>query len=615
MKSVLLLALITISLVVTPIAIADGQVSDSDLIALSNDELTFYGNETTPQLTSQIFIVGLAQNVQVNLFTGQLYDNSSQNKISIREIPSFSVSTNQQKQIDIIIVTSGAEPATYYGSIIVTAVNADNNTTKNIGVTVTIAEQAPPFIKLLLSYAYQVIILIVVLILLASALLLSRRGELAWAIVVTFGALILWFSSMIVAVFKPDIVSAIFTAIIVPLAAFIIDRVKKESDDKTTQIKTSTEVQTEAIKDDVNWVRDVMGEIATHFASFEPKFEGMSDIPRSPEILYPEKGVLERPIWDKSCKQGAVSDLPTLHLEKYYDYIELYNRYYKAAMMLTRGKTVKEFAELEKTLFFVKFEAFRKRYAQLETVLFVYLSYLIGLFGKTRLSPLKVEYPRVTRVLLFKLLEYEILTVGDYVTDKDLENALAKKQEIRKYKIDSFEEDWDKEIEDEKNDLSIKFDNYEKRQQEFQKWYNDHLKIWGATAYKRIKDDVPKGEYDRLKVWLFRKKIKNWRLSASDLDRLLKDIYYKDDIPRFYYRAGEDFRNKFRQLLQSIKDLDPLPEGFVKKERIPDVLKQFDVHKGLLDELERIGKLKEKQVIGDEEYKSIKKEILEKFKS
>ena len=611
-KFSLIFALIIISLVV-PIAIINGQVSNSDLIAISNNELTFHGNATETELTKQIFIVGVAQNVQVNFFTGQLYDNNSQNKILIKDIPSFSLSTHEQKQIDITIETSGAKPATYYGSIIVLATNSESNTTKAINITVVIKEQTQSLLEQAFSYASQFIVLIVVLALLGIAILLSRRNKLAWAIIFTFIALSLWFSSIIVSVFKPDLVTAISTAIIVPIAAFIIDRVKKESDDKTAQIKTSTEILTDSIKDDVNWAREVMGEIVTHFSSFRPEFEGMNSISRSPEIIYPERGTLDRQVWDKNCKQGSVSDLPTLHFQKYYSYVELYNRYYKAAVMLTKGKNVQAFTQLEKDSFFINFEVFRSKYAELETVLFVYMSYLIGLFGKTRLSALRIEYPRVTRVLLYRLMKYDIIDIDKYVTEKELTDALGNIKEKDKFKKENFEEENYEEIDNEKYKLALasKFYNYKTLENIFQKWYDDKLRAWGAAL--DLEFSQAKGKY-KLKKWLFKNKIKNWSLSPSDFDKLLKDIYYKDDIPVFHREAGKDFRKRYGELLESIKNLDPLPLEFVKKEKIPDILKQLDVHKGLLDELEKLDKLNKQGIIVDPEYTSVRQQILAKLK-
>ena len=60
--------------------------------------------------------------------------------------------------------------------------------------------------------------------------------------------------------------------------------------------------------------------------------------------------------------------------------------------------------------------------------------------------------------------------------------------------------------------------------------------------------------------------------------------------------------------------MDDLPLEFLKKEKIPDILKQLDVHKGLLDELEKLDKLKKEGVIDEPQFTLARQRILEQFK-
>jgi multisubunit Na+/H+ antiporter MnhG subunit len=631
-KRAILFALLVISLAAS-VALVKGQISDSNLIAvlyedsqsgliaLSNNNLTFSGDMNTNLLQRTIIVVGLEDDVQVNFFSGKLYDATSQNEISVQSVEPFSVSKNDPRTVNIAVDTSGATAETYYGSIIVTATTTENSTTTNIDVTVTITGEEPPLTNLYL-------IMGIVLVMVFSAIGLATKDKFLWlSISLICAALIIWFSSVIATVFKDPVLTAIGTAIIAPAAGYAIDAAKKRRDERVDKIKSATQILTGSIKDDIEWLRSVIGETTTHYASFNPKFEGVKKIPTTPKILYQKSELLSREYWDKNPKQGAVSDLPMLHLEKYYDYIDLYNRYYEAAIMLTKGKTNEEFEELQQGEFLTSFETFREKYAELETVLFVYMSYLIGLFGQTRLSPLKTEYPRITRVLLYRLLNYGILKPKNYVLKKkhfhrkpDFSNEKSKNYYEAQLKCRlSFDEKKSDTLNKKKEELKAKYlDDNDKDREEwaFKKWYE--------KEFEKFEECTPPSDYERnqlgnlseeKKNWairrLFKKKIKDWELSADDSEKILKDIYQRDDIPVFYKEAGKDYRYSLLELLESIKELEPLPAEFVVKEKTPEILKEHQIHKELLDDLTRLKGLKDAEVIIPKQLESATKVTLE----
>lgn len=647
-KKQLILFTLFFTLVASSTALAQAQTSDSNLIAvlyespqsnligLANNQLTFSGDSTTGSLDRIIIIAGLEDNVQVKVIPEKLYDISSQNEITVQVNPSsFLISKNEQSSVKITVDISDKEAETYNGSIIITASTADKSATTNIDINVVITEETKNIFETILSKQNQIIVIAIVLSSLAIALIFAHFDKLVIAIGISFAALIFWFSSMVVSIIETNIVAAISTAVIVPFAAYIINQVKSKSDAKTEKIKAAKEILVEASKEDIDWLRKVIGETTTHYASFNPKFEGVKEISRCPETIYHKNGVLKRNYWDANYKQGSAADLPALHLEKYYDYVDLYNSYYEAAMMLTKGKTIIEFEKLEKKDWFIKFETFRKKYAELETVLFVYISYLIGLFGQNRMSPMKVEYPRITRVLLYKLLEYGVLKPQNYVLQKkyflrsEFKNKKSKKcfETHLEYKF-YFEEKNEVLIEKTKKETKSEYPKdsvLEKRK--YDKWYEEKFEEEKSDLKKEIEKKKNSPNYKKLEVdwiesdneWairrLFKKKIEKWDFTAKESDEILKDIYEKDDIPTFYYKVGQDFRYTFTELLESIKDLVPLPPKFVAREKTLELLKDHKIQKELLNDLEKLKKLKDDHVIEDPEFKATQKEIFENFNS
>ena len=67
--------------------------------------------------------------------------------------------------------------------------------------------------------------------------------------------------------------------------------------------------------------------------------------------------------------------------------------------------------------FFDTFKNFRRVYGELQEILFVYLSYILECYSKTALSPMKLEIPRITRTLLYRLIEYGILKPFELIDD------------------------------------------------------------------------------------------------------------------------------------------------------------------------------------------------------
>jgi len=176
--------------------------------------------------------------------------------------------------------------------------------------------------------------------------------------------------------------------VVTPFLTYVISFVKDKRTERLEQEKASRKIRNDGIEKDIELLRSIMGEISTHCASFNPhlyqkefEFKKQNDStgkdPRTAlddcyKILFNKSGILSRKVWDNSRKQGLVADLPILELEKYYDFLEFYNRYYSRALTLLTGNknTNIKPSEIETDKFdFASFQAFREAYADLEKVL------------------------------------------------------------------------------------------------------------------------------------------------------------------------------------------------------------------------------------------------------
>lgn len=571
-EKVIFIALFLISLV-NSIAVAAAQDSVPQLIALSANELNFYGEEGTTQLSRTLTIVGLAEEeVQVTLFPAELYDNSSGKNVSIVAIESFSVRKNEEKIANILLNTSRASAGTYQGAIIVTATTPENITTTTITVTAKIEIEKP-----LLSVS-QLIVIVLFIIPMFFGLYWKDEWDKKW-FVPKKRLVVVFLGIFVAAVFIGAMVTSIFgdltilsSALIAPFIAYVISYVKDKRTERLEKEKASRKIRNTGIEKDIELIRNVMGETATHCASFRPNLYEENTTPQEENniphgeneklpgseydafhrILYNESGLLSKKVWEKSRRQGMISDLPMLELEKYYDYIDLYNRYYSCAIKLTK---VKKPSKISPNKFdFERFEKFREQYAELEKVIFVYLSYILGLLSKTYLSPLKVEYRRVTRTLMKKLIDYEILDPNNH------------KHGIEKFKVKYEKEPFfvkfvEKKLNEfKKKEAELKEQSKEQSKGEVEKWDNNELE-------KKFK----KWKIKKFDEWMFKetlkKRIEKWDLSAVELEQIVKEIYNRISIPTFFRKVADDFQHTYKKLKNCIKELPPLPRDCVEEEK------------------------------------------------
>lgn len=427
----ILFALLLIPLI-SSIAVAMAQDSVPRLITLSTNELNLVGTEGVTNLGQTLRMVGIGdEKVDVKLFSADLYDNNSGKTISLNEmniVPDlFSLSRNEEKTVNITLNTLGASAGTYQGTILVTATTTTNITDTKVKVTVKIKIENP--------WIYQWVPVIVTLVLIAVALnlpeeqkflngapnLLSRYySKKTVLVILSISSVFLWFLSLVTSSFgEPS--NIISTILIGPFIGYVIYYVKDLREERKEMEKASRALRAEGITKDIELLRNILGEITSHFASLRSEY-------------YHKSGLLSRESWDKSSKQGMISDIPTGRIAKYYGFVDLHNAYYSCSMKLSTEKDKNKSKKPEASQPNSRFEEFRNKYLELETILFVNLSYDIGLFGASYLSPLPVGYPRVSETLVFKLKEYEVLKPSDYEENDD-----SFKKKIEKRDMDLLE--------------------------------------------------------------------------------------------------------------------------------------------------------------------------------
>lgn len=359
----------------------------SDFVILSDTQVSLVGIEGGAVLSRSVNVIGIADGpVTVTVFPTELYDKDSGASISGSAInisqSSFTLTRNGEEIINISLNIAGATAGNYVGTIIVTAENGTTIEHTNINVTVTI--------KTIISSILPWIFLSGIVVSTAIAFLLGERRHSSKFVVVAVGmvAVSLWLASIkLSSFFDPN--NIISTILIGNLVGYIVYYVKDVRESNKDLEKTTREIRNKGLETDIELIRNLFGEITAHHTSF------VSD--------YSESGLLSRKVWDASAKEGIISDLPTRKLEEYYSFVNIYNRYYAHAVELLNKKKMKDITEAE--FDFKKFDVFRTAYSELENVIFINLQYDIGLVSYTRLSPLESGYPRVSRMLLYALID------------------------------------------------------------------------------------------------------------------------------------------------------------------------------------------------------------------
>ena len=376
------------------VAVTTAQDTLYPLVALSSDHIAFYGKEGNDTAKSTITVVGLAEKkVDVTLSSATFYQNGSSNSVKFTK---FQISVDQNETTkDLSENIKGAEAGTYYGTIIATAEAPEENmTSTRIGVTVTIEGDETSAIWINSFIAGFLFIMFV----------------LPWAVAVYWKdewgedskrLLLLIFGIIVSASFVLAIVTKVFGdltllsgVLITPFLAYVVYYIKDQREARQSCTKTATELRNKGLEKDLDFLKDILGEIAKHYASFNSN-------------RFSEKGLLPTKKWDEYSTQGVIMELDAGRLAKYYGYAPVHDKYYKIAMKVAQPPAPKH------VNFITEFTALRSTYAELEKSVFAYLSYQIGLLCKTYLEPLEVEYPRLSRNFLEYLIDNQLLTFSE----------------------------------------------------------------------------------------------------------------------------------------------------------------------------------------------------------
>ena len=546
---------------------------NQQLIELSTDKLEYSGLENTSLLRT-FKVIGIKPgDINVLVFSGELYDTSSgktfcENKIEISE-SSFTLTQNEEKKVSVTLTTSDGDKGVYQGKLIVTAVDVNNPTNVTYLELIVSAN-----IKIEEKMSLEEHISNKGIWLISALMLIGLSIEKPWAKdkskpfkIVSLGILAgLIYIIMLVNPEPGDTNSATYTAIstifIAPLIGYAIKYVNDERQNWNETLKTARKIKTDGINKDVEIIRNLIGEFACHYSSLEPNLYEESHYEETPppdkivtfsRVLYQETGSIPDEYWKENRRDGMISNIPTLYLEKYYDFIGLYNKYYSCAIKLTKDENYKITFKLEDKKYVVdsivnddlkddifpfirEFENFRTCMSNLETVLYVYLLYNLGLISTSYLSPLKVEFPRVNRALLAKLIEYGVLIPKKYMNNE--------------------------------------FNNWFKEERLFDKWSTDD-KI--RDRIKLTLDGELKNEFEQFKQHnsindeekkeAFLDFIDKWYADDKLRREIMKDIYQENKMYQFLRKVKADYKEKYQLTKISIGKLEPLKEKCLEEEK------------------------------------------------
>jgi hypothetical protein len=378
-------------------------------VYLPISQLNFVGQQGLTNLNRTLVVVGLTnQTINVKLVPTELYDNTTGKIIPASSLvisPSSFTLSQSNETINISIRTSGVtadtwfQAATYQGAIILTSTNATTTMTSSIPITV----KMEPYLFL----SYWLIFFIAMIISILISFLLAEIDPVAFPhtkfLVVCFGllAIALYFLSIITTSLT-DPGNIIATVLIAPFGAYLIGYVKDLRTDQSSLENAARQSRNKNIGTDIDTLVNLIGELSTHYVSFTSG--------------YYEDGLISDTVWKKERKEGTSSDFPLVRIEQHYSFVAKYNQYYSYALKpkaekqnekQAENKNVQQYESRENTL--GVFEIFRKQYAQLQTLLFVNLQYDLGRLTDISLSPLRMDYPRITRALLYVLVDSEAL--------------------------------------------------------------------------------------------------------------------------------------------------------------------------------------------------------------
>jgi hypothetical protein len=176
------------------------------------------------------------------------------------------------------------------------------------------------------------------------------------------------------------------------------------------------------IATDTGVLTNLISELSTHTVSFTSKY-------------YYAGGILSDTIWKKQRIEGASSDFPLVRIEQYYSLIALYNKYYPAAMKISewqnhqsQPKPANASNETDDATVLEIFELFKEKYGQLERLLFVNLQYDLGNLTNLTISPLSMNYPRISKPLLNVFVDLKVLD-KDSILKRLIEMSSSRKNQ------------------------------------------------------------------------------------------------------------------------------------------------------------------------------------------
>jgi hypothetical protein len=216
-------------------------------------------------------------------------------------------------------------------------------------------------------------------------------------------------------------------------------------------------------------------------------------------------------------------------------------------------------------------------------VLFADLSYAIGLFTKTNLSPLDAAYPRITRPLIVKLIDYNILDYPSKLFSKKMNEKEIFLEFNRNNKGNELTEDfWEEQVKKRKGKAT---------KAEAKKGDSDSKKHKNWERYEEFRKEKAK------------EVVMNWKISAESLEKISNVIYEKDNIPKFYNEVERDFQRKYVALLERVRSMlknAPLPPKCLRSEKGKNFLQEHPVLKELSEELDKLKKHSRGRILAED---------------
>lgn len=241
--------------------------------------LSFFGTNGQAQLKRTLTFVGITnQSLTVNLTPTDLYDNNTGNSISSNKIeisPSNFTIQGNSTTVNVSLETSQAIGGSYSGTILLTTstINSSRNNlqvaTTNIGVSATIQIG---FSSLIQPQFYLVISIFIIEMVAFAAVSNDWPFKNYVVLIVTILALSIWAYMLFVYGFSQinGILTTIGTIFVAPFLIFITNYVRDQWSTENDKRKSVRDIENKGRANDIEMVRSVLGELETHFASFNP---------------------------------------------------------------------------------------------------------------------------------------------------------------------------------------------------------------------------------------------------------------------------------------------------------------------------------------------------------